>query len=246
MSVLEQVPALRVIGGFELRVADRPVVLPTNARRLLAFLAVMGGAQRRDSVAGRLWSWTTDARARATLRTALWRVRQAHSDVVRTDRDVLALGPSVRLDLTESTARARALIDGVPGAEVVGAIGGAGLQGADLLGADLLPGWDEDWLQLERERHRQLRIHGLEALSRRLTADGHYAAAIDVAYRAIAAEPLRESAHRALIRAHLAEGDRVSAARQLDSYARLLDEQLGVRPSPALEELVLVRDVARA
>jgi DNA-binding SARP family transcriptional activator len=50
---------------------------------------------------------------------------------------------------------------------------------SDLLAKDLLPGWDEDWLQLERERHRQLRIHALEALSQRLTSGGQYAAAID-------------------------------------------------------------------
>lgn len=109
---------------------------------------------------------------------------------------------------------------------------------ADLLTDDILPGWDEDWLQLERERHRQLRIHALEALSRRLTAAGRFGAAIDVAYRAIAAEPLRESAWCALIRAHLAEGNRSVASHQLGEYRRLLADELGLDPSEAIEALL--------
>jgi DNA-binding SARP family transcriptional activator len=220
MSVVDQAPALHVIGGFELRIAGRPVVLAAHARRLLAFLAVSGCPQRRDAVAGQLWGWSTQARARATLRTALWRVRQINEEIVRTDRDSVGLNARVRLDLAESTALARRLIDSTQHARLN--------HPDNLLIEDLLPGWDEDWLQLERERHRQLRIHALEALSRRLTSAGQYAAAIDVAYHAIAAEPLRESAHRALIQAHLAEGNRLAAAHQLETYSRLLDDQLGV------------------
>jgi hypothetical protein len=36
---------------------------------------------------------------------------------------------------------------------------------------DLLPAWDDDWLVLERERHRQLRLHALENLSARLSGE---------------------------------------------------------------------------
>jgi hypothetical protein len=148
MSVVEQAPALHLIGGFELRVAGRAVPLATNARRLLAFLAVSGSAQRRDAVAGRLWGWSTQARARATLRTALWRVRQTSEYVVRADRDAIGLRPTVRLDLAESTALAHELLGGSQRTPAIRA--------ADFFVEDLLPGWDDDWLLLERERHRQL------------------------------------------------------------------------------------------
>jgi DNA-binding SARP family transcriptional activator len=47
----------------------------------------------------------------------------------------------------------------------------------------------------------------------------------------VAVEPLRESAHRALIGAHLAEGNRVEALRQLARLRHLLREELGVEPS---------------
>lgn len=228
MTAGDLAPRLHVIGAFQLLVGGRPVSLATNARRLLAYLAVAGGAQRRDRVAGQLWGWVPQAQARAMLRTALWRVRQIPADVVRTDREELRLGAGLRVDLAESTALARELLD-------TGAVPAS----PDAFTDDILPGWEEDWLHLERERHRQLRIHALEALSERLTATGRYAAAIDVAYRAIAAEPLRESAYGALIRAHIAEGNRVEAAHQLDVYRHLLADELGLDPSERLTSLVL-------
>lgn len=230
MAVIYSAPTLQVIGSFELLIAGAPVSLATNARRLLAFLAVTGGPHRRDKIAGQLWGWVSQAQARATLRTALWRVRQVPATVVETDRDNVRLSPGVRVDLVESAALARDLLasDGRAAAH------GSAAPFTD----DILPGWDEDWLQLERERHRQLRIHALEALSERLTSTGRYADAIDVAYLAIAAEPLRESSYGALIRAHLAEGNQAEATHQLVAYRQLLADELGLAPSQRLESLL--------
>jgi DNA-binding SARP family transcriptional activator len=103
---------------------------------------------------------------------------------------------------------------------------------------DLLPDWYDDWVILERERYRQLRLHALEALSRLLADRDRYAEAIDVGLAAVACEPLRESAHRVLIRTHLAEGNVAEAARQYRSYRRMLQEELGVEPSEELGRLV--------
>jgi two-component SAPR family response regulator len=72
---------------------------------------------------------------------------------------------------------------------------------------DFLPGWYDDWALMERERIRQRLLHALEAVSRRLARAGDYAGAVEAAMLAISAEPLRESAQRALIEAHVAEGN---------------------------------------
>ena len=55
---------------------------------------------------------------------------------------------------------------------------------------------------------------------------------------ALVGEPLRESAHRALVAFHLAEGNAAEALRQFRLCRRLLLEQLGVEPSPLMLELV--------
>ena len=51
-------------------------------------------------------------------------------------------------------------------------------------------------------------------------------------------EPLRESAHRVLIKTHIAEGNASEAIRQYRLYRAMLHDTLGVEPSPAMESLV--------
>jgi len=50
---------------------------------------------------------------------------------------------------------------------------------------------------------------------------------------AVAAEPLRESAHRVLIEAYLAEGNRAQALTQFHSCRSILLRELNIEPSPA-------------
>jgi len=225
-------PSIHVLGGFSLRVADGQVVVPRNAQRVLGFLAVTGVEHLRDTIAGQLWPAAAPERAMSNLRTALWRVRRANPGIVRARRDSIGLGDDVEIDYEVITSRARSIISEHPldDQDVAGA--------ARLLEADLLPGWDEEWLLLDRERHRQLRIHALERLSEVLTERGHYARAIDVACAAIRVEPLHESAHAALIAAHMAEGNRTEAIRHFRAYTRLLDEEAGLEPSSRLAVLL--------
>ncbi len=102
------------------------------------------------------------------------------------------------------------------------------------LKADLLPGWTDDWVLVERERLRQLRLHALEQLSELHLAAGRTAHAIEAAFAAVAGEPLRETAQRCLIRAYIAEGNYASAIRTYHAYRRLLLTELRTEPSPQL------------
>jgi hypothetical protein len=81
-----------------------------------------------------------------------------------------------------------------------------GMAAVPVLSADLLPDWYDDWVLLEAEDWRRLRLHALEALAGRLIALGRWGEAANAAGAAVRAEPLRESARAALIQAHLAVG----------------------------------------
>lgn len=170
-------------------------------------------------------------RSHASLRTALWRIRQAGDDVVRASRETVRLDDRVEVDVRRGEAQASRLL---------GAGGSPGPFDTDLgsLRGDLLPGWQEDWLLLERERVRQVQIHALEAIARHLCAVGRYAEATDAAYAAIAGEPLRESAHAALIDVLIAEGNVAQARDRFRRYADLLWAELAIRPSPGLAERI--------
>src|SRR4029450_13229953 len=89
---------------------------------------------------------------------------------------------------------------------------GSSLPALTVMG-ELLPGWYEDWVLFERERLRQLQMHALEAIAGRLTAERGFAGGIGGGRAAVRLEPLRESATRALIAAHLAENNVVEAVR---------------------------------
>ncbi len=228
------------VGGPAAKDLVGAVDLPAYAQRLLVFLALRPDSGDRALVAGSLWLDTDEPRAAANLRTALWKVRQVDPELVVGDSRTIRLGPAVSVDLDDAVAEARREVDGGPGA---GPAGLAGLAGApaptwERFRAEVLPQWYDDWVIVERERYRQLRLHALEALALRLCGQSRYAEAVDAAQAAVAAEPLRETAQRTLIRVHLAEGNRSEAARQLDRYRDELRAELGAEPSDSVLALV--------
>jgi DNA-binding SARP family transcriptional activator len=226
-------PALRLslLRGFALHGAGGAIRVPLSAQRVVAFLALHARPLARVFVAGNLWMDASEERASAALRTALWRIGAPAERLVRCDGQTLALDPDVPVDLAAASTRAEALLEdgGAPARGDVALLRDAG---------DLLPDWYEDWVLVERERFRQLRLHALEALCRSLSAAGRHAEATEAGIAAIACEPLRESAHRALVSAHLAEGNAGEALRQYRLCRDLLARELGLEPTPELERLV--------
>jgi DNA-binding SARP family transcriptional activator len=222
---------LSLLNAFELRYDGEVVGLPISAQRLLAFLAVHDRPLLRPYVAGTLWIDANDERAAASLRSSLWRLNRSGHHLVESTSMQLALAAGIDVDLRRSFALAGRLVEGTAGAQDLDAA-------EESLDGELLPDWYDDWLLFERERFRQLSLHALEALADRLVADGCLGSALRAALAAVRGEPLRESAHRALIRVHLAEGNRSEAIRQGELCRRLLRERLGVEPSPQLDQLL--------
>jgi DNA-binding SARP family transcriptional activator len=203
-----------------------------SARRVVAFVAVTGRPVGRTLLAGALWPDTSEDHARADLRSALWRVRRSGHSLIEAADGELWLSPDVEVDLHTAVALFDRLIDG----------GTTAFEDVDptvsALSCDLLPDWYEEWVLVERERVHLLRLQALEALSRRLQSCGRYARAVQAGLAAVAGEPLRESAHRAVIEAHLGQGNPVEALRQFHRLRQLLREELGVEPSPQTCQLV--------
>jgi DNA-binding SARP family transcriptional activator len=225
-------PEVRVhlLGGFRVTSAGTYVEIPASTHRLVAFLAIQQRPVERAFAAGSLWLEKSELRAQANLRSALWRLRQSVDLVIATPTHI-RLAPTATVDLASTMELARRLIDERVSMD---------LEELDerILGASLLPEWYDDFIEVERERLRQLQLHALEALARRLNRAGSHARAVDAALTAVATEPLRESAHRTVIEIHLAEGNKGEALRQFDLLSRILDEQLGLRPSRDVAALV--------
>lgn len=220
---------VRLLGAFQLVCEGRSRIVPMSAQRLIAFLALQDRPLFRAHVFGMLWPGTSEERAAANLRSAVWRVHQVSRHVLQTTRSHLLLGPGVSVDLREVILRAQRLLEG-----------SSSVSDLDVgnFKMDLLEDWYEDWVMVERERFHDLRVRALEALCERLTGMGLFGRAIQSGLAAVAAEPLRETSRRALIKAHLAEGNVFDAIREYSTYRRLLFDELGVDPSPAMLALV--------
>jgi DNA-binding SARP family transcriptional activator len=223
---------LSLLSGFEVTRAGESVSLPMSAQRVVAYLALHEKPLQRVHVAGTLWVDAREDRAAASLRSALWRLRASGCELVDATPGHLCLSRAVTVDIRQATDLAKRLTDHSNSCDV--------REAAMLAYAgELLPDWYEDWVLLERERFRQRRLLALEALCERLAEGGDYAGAIEAGLAAVRDEPLRESSHRALIRAHLAEGNSSEALRQYGIFRGMLRNELGLDPSPRMEALLL-------
>ena len=229
MPLSDHAPRLTLLGAFDLSVGGESITLPMNGQRVLVFLALHGRSLLRPFVAGSLWLDSPEDRAAGSLRSALWRLNRRHR-FIETNGERLHLAADVAVDVDAASAQAHRLLDPTES-------GCPSPQGL-LLSRDLLPDWYDDWVAVERERFRQLRVHALERLCDRLVEANRFGEAIEAGLAAMKSEPLRESAHRALVRAHLAEGNRNEALTQYRRFRALLNDELGLEPSPEMEELV--------
>lgn len=214
---------LRMLPAFELRIRGQRLALPSGAQRAIAYTALQQRPVSRHRLAVLLWPDADMSRSAASLRSTLWHVRRRAPGVLGTDSQSVWLNSSVEVDYLAALATAGARPrDG----EV------------ERLVCDLLTEWTDEWVLFERERFRQIRLHALEQVSRTLASEGKTMSAIDVALSAVSADPLRETGQRALIEAHLADGNVSEAIRQYRSYDALLAAELGVRASIGLARLV--------
>lgn len=219
------------------------VAIPSSpARLLLALLGEQPGRARpRAELARLLWPERPQTAASTNLRQVVARLRAALPEpdaAVTTTAVSLCLGPAVRVDVlrfadllaecgvhdhppdcaacTARRAEAAALYRGE--------------FGADLLTGDSRP--LADWLLLTRERLQRQAVGVLHALAVDHERAGDHAAVRDAAGRALQLEPWREEAHRQLMTATAALGDRAGALAQYERCARALHDELGVTPDP--------------
>ncbi|MBQ0901153.1 BTAD domain-containing putative transcriptional regulator [Micromonospora sp. U21] len=221
--------SLHLLGGFRLLRGAAPVVVPRGLQRVIALIGLRPGATR-SQLAGLLWPDASEERALSSLRTALWRLRQDPCCPMTATGDTVRLGPAVRLDVDDLVGTAARVRDGDDPRTAAGALA-AGRH-------DLLPGWYDDWVLLDRERLRQLRLHMLEQVAGQHLVAGRHGEALEAALEAMAAEPLRETPHRLVVRIHLAEGNAFEAVHAFYVYRDLLRRELRLEPSPAMSALL--------
>lgn len=217
------------------------VAVEMTCRKGWSVLAILAAARgrpvQRGRIAGELWPDHDEGHARRALATTLWRLSKAATEpLVEAAGDTLWVAQGVHCDLIEFwTLLAEADPDD-PGAALEEAVG--------LQFADLLPDEDSEWCNVERENLRALLVGALDQLLAIQSARGEHRSVLATGQRLVQAEPYMEHAHRAVIRAFGALGERIAAARQFQRCAALLQRELGVAPMP--ETVAALREATGA
>lgn len=228
---------LHLLGSFE--IADEgPPSSPSSpgSQRLVVLLALRDRVVSRPAVAGALWPDASTELAALRLRAALTRLDPAARSVVELTPGGLRLDPTCAVDYREARAYAEEVLE--PEHPLHHETAAETRASIAVLCFELLPDSYDDWVLAEAEDWRMLRAAALEALVDALSAEHRPHLAMRAARAAIRNEPLRETAHAALIRLHLVAGNQSEALRVYERYAAALHESLHLNPSPLLRNLV--------
>jgi DNA-binding SARP family transcriptional activator len=200
---------------------------------------------RRDELAEELWpdavpaSWDTALRVLVSkVRAALDQIGEPASDLLASTAGAyqLRLPAAAWVDFHEIAAAVhRAEASLTSGATEVA--GPDALVASMISGRGFLPGIDGPWVERTRTHLLDLRVRALVCLAEVWLARGDFAQAARDAESIVSLDPYREGAHRLLMRAHVAAGDRASAARAFQACRSRLADDLGVEPAPETIEL---------
>ncbi|MBI5935043.1 MAG: hypothetical protein HY867_15160 [Chloroflexi bacterium] len=206
---------------------------PTQrSKELFAILAARPNhPHARLTLAGNLWPEKSEEKARASLNTELWRVRQvlgAADSILELTRDTVSLKiPVEQVDVHKF----RALVKRGNASALHEAV--------SLYRGEFVEGCYADWCLLEREALADQFRLALEGMLRHSESRGELSEAISFAKKLHALDPLREEIHRALMRLYAALGDRPAALAQYHACKAILQRELNVEPMPETEELSL-------
>lgn len=218
---------------------QRPCPLPptANGRTLLAYLLLYAGqAHGRSQLAALLAPDDSEERARRALTQALWQVRRALPNGA-----ILTSGDTVQLDeahiARDVAAFDRLLAEAFMADQVTPTLAAQLADGAALYQADLLSDIYDDWVYLPREQRREQYLHTLELLAGWEKQNGRLPAALTYTLKLTQTDPLRESAHREVMRLYAAL-ERPQAARQhYEQFRRYLQAEMGLPPAPKTQQL---------
>jgi DNA-binding SARP family transcriptional activator len=230
---------VRALGGLDASYRGAPLQFQTQkVPELLCYLLLEGGRPiDRCVIAEALWPMRPPGKARRSLSTALWRLRQAiRASDPSAPQYIVARRRSLRFDT------ARAYRFDVEELERHTAHGLAGPlpcdetrlhrleAGVRLYLGPLLDGTYSDWCLAERERLQLTFMRSLKCLLQHHRLVGAFDAAVVAGKRLLAMDPLQEDVHRELMHCFAASGQRAHALEQYERCRGVLRREINIEP----------------
>ena len=233
---------------------------------LLAYLAVTGGMQSRETLAALFWPDYDQSHAFANLRRELSRLKDAlgGGSVLAADRLQVGVRGSTPAQQPDKGVSERGDSEAEIHLDVTafrGLVNKTKTQGhtqdhlcpdcwtmieeeVEMYRGDFMagfnladsPGFDE-WRFFQGEELRQSLANALQSLISWHSSKGEYEQGILYARRWLAMDRLHEPAHRCLMQLYAWSGQQAAALRQYQECQRLLQEELGVEPEEETRDI---------
>ncbi|TIL40079.1 MAG: ATP-binding protein [Mesorhizobium sp.] len=236
---------VRLLGELQLVGADgKALALPASrkTRALLGYLIATGQVHRRERLCDLFWDGPDDPRAE--LRWSLSKIRALLGDGSRAR--LVADRERVGIELGDALVD-HAVVRSLAASSVSAATTEVLTETVALFGGEFLDGLDlplcyryQEWCIAEREAMSQLRFRVLAALIARL--EDVPTDALPYAYALVAADPLSETGHAAVVRLLGKMGRTNDALVHYERAHRIFEAELGAPPG---EELKAARQALR-
>ncbi|MGX7829481.1 BTAD domain-containing putative transcriptional regulator [Actinokineospora sp. 24-640] len=227
---------IRLTGLVAVEEAGRPPRPLSSAQTQVAFARLVlerATGTDRNRLADTVWPEGLPDTWASALRSVVSRVRTLLPGPLTSagGRYVLTLPDDAEVDLEiaeRSLRRARAAL-------AAGEHAGARAAATEAIGylrEPFLPQHEGEWVAGVREHVEALLLSALETACAAAAALGENRDAVRFAEEAVRLVPLSESAHRCLMSAHAAGGNRADALRAYQRLRQVLSDELGIDPSP--------------
>lgn len=251
---VDPVLEIRLFSTFQVKIRQEIVAgfRSDKTRALLAYLVTEGGSHRRDALTALLWSEFEDRAARRSLSSALANLRQLLAPAALPEVEALAIA-SDRSDVAFDIDPARVWVDVASFQRLIAlssthahrslvhcqACIARLTQAVEIYRGDFLAGLSipdsaafDEWRVRQQEVFHVQVFDALGVLAQHHLTAGAYSQAEELARRQLSLTPWSEPAHRQLMAALAASGERAAALAQYEQCRLVLKKELHIEPEP--------------
>ncbi|MFV1949490.1 MAG: tetratricopeptide repeat protein [Anaerolineales bacterium] len=208
-----------------------PSLRSLRAQVILTYLALESGSHHRNYLASMFWPESSEEKALTSLRVVLTELRKGVGEYLSISRTDVSINPEskVILDVFELDELIK-----------LGKIDRAlNLYRGDLLTGIYIPGSVEfeNWRRWESERIRIQIAESLEDRIKNRISLNRYQETAELSLRLLKIDPTNETANQSYSIALAMSGHRSAAVKHIQSFRKILREELGIEPSHEITDI---------